>query len=253
MTKRKQFLARVSDVEAYRYCMDFDISDLDNPVETEEQFERVMEWMPTEERLLQGLKEGIEENDNMLIGTLGHKILEDTPPGQSCWYATDDDHQLGLYFGDVDLEVPFIRIREQRLFKTYQIGDYDFTLTGRFDARDYNKIVDYKFSGKLKFEKKYMNSFQWRAYLDLDGRADEFEYSVFQVFKMSNNPRFGPSPADLGLNPNLTNFRVANHVSYVCTKYPDLHDDVVAKITAFLAWSVDKGWEGRSMKEFENE
>lgn len=244
---RKQFVARVSDVEALRYCREFEPK---KAIETDEDLEKAMEWFPTEEKVLQNLVEGLPPNSAMLAGTLGHKVLEETPVGQSVWYATDDVHQIGLFFGEVDLEAPFYHIKEQRLFKTYPIGNYDFILTGQFDARIYNRLIDYKFSGSLDFESKYMPSFQWRAYLDLDGRAEEFEYSVYQTYFMSPKRRMGPTPEELGLNTHFENYTVLDHVSYVCNKYPGMEEDVLAHMEAFLAWSVDNGWRGRSLAQF---
>ena len=250
MSKRKQFVARVSDVQALHYTRTYEPK---FPIDTDEEWYRAQEWLPTEEKLLEDLINGVPENDAMRIGTLGHKVLEDSKIGDEHLYVTDDEHKLGLYFGEAELTSPFFYLKEHRMFKTYKVEDYDFILTGRYDAKHYNRIIDYKFSKSIDFEDKYMDSFQWRAYLDLDGKADEFEYSVFQTEWMSPNRRKGPKPAELGLVEEFQNYTVLDHESFVCHRYPDLPQHVFNHVAAFLAWSIDVGWHGRSLTEFENE
>ena len=244
---RKQFVARVSDVQALHYVRTYEPR---TPIETDEQWEKAQEWYPTEEKLLHELKNGVPENDAMLIGTLGHKVLETSIVGDEHLYVTDDENKLGLYFGEVELTAPFYLLKERRMFKTYQIGDTDFILTGQYDAKWNNRIIDYKFSASGDFETKYMDSFQWRAYLDLEGHADEFEYSVFETKWMSPNRRVGPKPSELGLNEDYQNYTVAGHESYVCHRYPDLAQHVRNHVEAFLAWSIDAGWKGRDLAQF---
>lgn len=185
----------VSDVDAYRY------------------------WCASEDADLPGLLARLRREEPptelMAAGSALHRALE---------LAADGDYSVleadGYRFTlDLDCELPLPAIRELKATKDYIIDGVAVTLVGKVDALQGLTVVDHKTTSRFDAE-KFMDSFQWRAYLDIF-EADHFRWNVFEMAELPE-PRcyrvFGFHPLD--------QFR-----------YPALRSDVVRELRRFVGFA----------------
>lgn len=140
-----------------------------------------------------------EPTEKMQKGTAFHKALEMAEPGNDCYTLC----ALGYTFHilcDVDLTLP--PLREIKLRKQYG----DLTVSGTLDGLCGNTVTDYKTTEQFDGE-RYMESLQWRFYLDLSG-ADRFDYQVFQMKEKKEKE-----------------YEVYGHHKLTQYRYADLHSD----------------------------
>jgi hypothetical protein len=112
-----------------------------------------------------------EPSPKMLAGTAFHQALE-LSDGTDAYTL----HALGYTFHilcDIDLALP--PVREVQLSRQYG----DLIVNGRLDGLSGNTVIDYKTTEQFDAD-RYMESLQWRFYLDLSG-ADRFNYQIFQM------------------------------------------------------------------------
>jgi hypothetical protein len=130
------------------------------------------DWMTTEV-FLSRLRGEDEENDAMRAGTAFHNFLEHA---EEC--EVDEFESEGIKFSiDCDIQVPLPKVREIKTEKDYRIGHTLVTLVGKADAVDGREVFDHKLSKEFNPD-RYMDSYQWRAYLTMfDGWR--FTYNVF--------------------------------------------------------------------------
>lgn len=139
-----------------------------------------------------------EPSEKMLKGTAFHKALELASESDSCTIRA-----LGYTFNmlcDVDIALP--TVREVTLSKMYG----DLRVNGTLDGLSGKTVIDYKTTEQFDGE-RYMESLQWRFYLDLSN-ADRFDYHAFQMKEC------GDKAYDVYGYHKLTQYR-----------YTDLHDD----------------------------
>lgn len=142
-------LARVSNIETFRYWRDAEDQSVEDLIE------RLTSFQPTEP---------------MLAGTAFHKALEDAKPGDY-----DRLHANGYTFILPDGELYLPPIRELRGFGTYG----PLTVTGCVDVLAGKRIEDHKTTGRFDAE-RYLAGCQWKFYLDLFD-ADVFRWNVFEI------------------------------------------------------------------------
>jgi len=142
-------LARVSNLEAFRYwrgAEDQSVEDL---------IERLTMFQPTEP---------------MLAGTAFHKALETAKPGDY-----DTLHANGYTFQLPDATLALPAIRELRAYGNYG----PLQVTGCVDCLHGKTVIDHKTTGRFDAD-RYLAGYQWRFYLDLFG-ADVFRWDVYEI------------------------------------------------------------------------
>ena len=113
-----------------------------------------------------------EENDAMAAGTAVHKLIEDIGFGVLPEHA--DMNGWHVHFDlDADAAVPLSR--EVPLFREHK----GIPLYGRCDAMGGHVVHDIKTTQAIDID-RYMDSYQWRAYLWMSGRR-LFFYDIFKV------------------------------------------------------------------------
>ena len=159
-------IVRVSTLEGFRWWQN---SDLD------------WEWYLNRE------KEGA--NEKMLAGTAFHKFMETIRSGE--FDSFQQDGHTFVFDCSVDVALP--QISEIRTSKQYG----NLTVTGKCDGLSGLTISDYKLIiGHAIDGEQYMESYQWRYYLDLF-EANIFRYIVFEAREMEGEspiPRITKSP-----------------------------------------------------------
>jgi hypothetical protein len=113
-----------------------------------------------------------EPNLKMKRGTAWHSVLENPP--DSLDTVTKDGFTFEI---TCDAAIMLPQVREVRAEKTYRLDGMDITLTGGCDGISGLKVTDHKLTFKPNPE-TYMESYQWRAYLDIFD-ADVFEYIIY--------------------------------------------------------------------------
>jgi len=119
------------------------------------------------------------ENDRMRAGTVLHEFLEKVGEGEC------PEGRVGgyIFVFDCDHELALPKFREQRRSKDYGA----LRVTGKTDGLNGNRIQDYKLIIDHQVEgEQYMDSYQWRYYLDIFG-ADVFDYFIFQAHDTGDN------------------------------------------------------------------
>lgn len=121
------------------------------------------------EKLLSDLRKKDPPSQDMLAGRALHKIMETANEGEIKFAEMD-----GFTFDfalDEPLSIPPIRELKG------EIEIEGVTLVGVVDGFDGVTVNDYKLTGQFNAE-KYIDSYQWRAYLMMFG-ANRFMYNVF--------------------------------------------------------------------------
>lgn len=135
---------------------------------------RRIESMTTEE-LVSRLRREAPPNRAMAMGTAWHAILENPPADE----LITVERGGFTFLIECDAEIALSQIREIRAEKTYMVDGVPVTLTGGCDGITGNVVTDHKLTARPDPE-KYLDSYQWRAYLDIYG-ADVFEYILYQA------------------------------------------------------------------------
>jgi hypothetical protein len=159
-----------------------------------------------------------EETEEMLAGRAFHAAME-------CLTEQDTD-RITLYADGYtfyvlpELEIELPEAREVPCEKMYG----DLLVRGRVDAVTGQLVEDYKLTGQFDAE-KYMESFQWRFYLDLMG-ADAFQYHVFLMNQKA------PKEFELWQYHKLKQYR-----------YADLHQDCMDLARQFADFAAVTLWQ----------
>lgn len=131
------------------------------------------EWF-TFDMLLDQLLRRTPPTQAMLAGSAFHRLLE-TSSEAELEDATVDG--FAFDFTALDATVGMPKIREMKATKEYG----GITIVGKVDALEGLRIWDHKLTGQFDTD-KYMDSYQWRAYLEIFN-ADRLTYNVFTVSK----------------------------------------------------------------------
>ena len=175
-------IVRVSTLEGFRWWQN---SDLD------------WEWYLNRE------KEGA--NEKMLAGTAFHEFMETIPSGE--FDSFQQDGHTFVFDCSVDVALP--QISEIRTSKQYG----NLTVTGKCDGLSGLTISDYKLIiGHAIDGEQYMESYQWRYYLDLF-EANIFRYIVFEAREME------------GESPDSSYYKITDVHTLLQYRYPGLRDD----------------------------
>ena len=149
--------------------------------------------------LMSRLEDKTEPSEAMKAGTALHKALEEACEMEVGTLA------IGDYRFDFNCECQVVlpTIRESELRGQY--GDIE--VVGHIDGQIGNMVVDYKSTETFDPE-HYMESYQWRLYLDMSG-CDVFLYHIFVLRE------FGP--------PGCYEVRETHQLKQY--RYPELHSD----------------------------
>ena len=158
---------------------------------------------------IERLKQTTEPTEPMKIGTAFHTILENNEG------VLDTVEQDGFTFQfDVEGDLTIPPIQEIKAEKVYDT----VTVVGKVDAISGLIIDDHKTTGQFKPE-SYMDSYQWRIYLDIFG-ASKFRYNVFE---RRENPQGIQVIRSLNVLP--------------LDRYPDLEEDVQIMIAEYAMFA----------------
>lgn len=225
-------------------------------VTTIESFRRFVEqseydnYEITEQSVIDGITQEFTGNEYTRIGTAFHSVVESGKP--ECTKAEAGERKF-LYYGKVQTEpVPVGRtfdidgysvtldVNQCKVALTYrnehlnafhevrQFKDYgEAIVTGQADMIDGLEIRDIKTKFSPVRDSDYINSCQWKFYLDIFG-ADTFHFDLFQ-FEGYKLEKHGYDVRGLNLKryePSIT-----------CYRYDNMQADIEFLLGMFLDWA----------------
>jgi hypothetical protein len=166
-----------------------------------------------------------KETEEMAAGSAFHKVMQelvvDAQLGREIASLGTNYQDLDYRFdfnGPAEIELP--TIREASFSRLYG----DRWVVGKVDGILGNKVIEYKTTESFDGS-RFMESFQWRYYLDLSD-CDEVLYQVFIV------KPFGP--------PGCFSVREMHRMRQF--RYPDLHQDCEHLVEEFSECMEKSGW-----------
>lgn len=151
-----------------------------------------------------------QESPAMAAGTAVHAVIERAAFGELPERVSSNGW---LIVFDLDGELRMPAVRELALFREHK----GIPLFGRVDAIDANAIHDTKTTSAIDID-RYMDSYQWRAYLWMSGRQS-FVYDILRV----------------KLEEDIKVVTVVEYVRLPLTTYPALSSDVESLLEEYDA------------------
>lgn len=199
------------------------------------QLEKFRRWrdgvseFDTEQSVLDTLSGAFTGNEYTWIGTAFHKIVEQ---GEKAW---EDGivHTAGgdVFMNEMQKNVAILyrntmpeAFHETRLSKPYQTSKGLVTITGCADIIHGNVIRDIKTKYSSPIQQEYIDSCQWRFYLDIFG-ADQF---VFDLFWFKNYNR------SMGMDVRRLELKQLDPIP--CLRYASMEKDIQILLDDFMEW-----------------
>lgn len=164
------------------------------------------------EQLLRQLRKQEPPSEPMLAGIALHKALELSQP---CEVLALEQDGFRFEF-DSNIELALTEIREIKAEKVYLVDGYPVTVVGKIDHMHGRRVDDHKSTGRFDAE-RFLESYQWRYYLDIFG-ADTFQWNVFEMAEQTE--------------PRL--YKVFAFHQLRQYRYGSMHDDCLRLVRAFL-------------------
>jgi hypothetical protein len=179
----------------------------------------------TEEKVIATIKGVYEANIKADYGTAGHAIIEDA---KKCKQVKGYRHGA-FWFTDKQAE-PILRyaaehpymMREISLSKAHTVGGITLIITGTTDAIEGCQLRDTKFKFSAIDVAEYMDSIQWRLYLDMLG----LKYFWYDIFPVKYFDELSDVPKSV----------IGEVESFLCTPYPEMVNDIQGILTEFMQW-----------------
>jgi hypothetical protein len=202
-------------------------------VTTIEKFRRYMteaSSLDTEDALIQSIKGIFEGNDKTKVGTAFHKIIEGDVqrlPGKN--FLAD-----GISFTYAQAR-PAIEYRkrhpklfqEQNIRQVFETARFPIQVTGRVDALEGLYIRDSKTKFRNIDIREYIDSCQWKFYLNMMGAHTFF----FDVFEVKGFDKLHNCQDRLELGESVS---IIAHDPIECIAYPEMEDEIVSLLHDFL-------------------
>ena len=221
MLQRSKPIVRVTMIEAFRCFIH------------NSEYDR---YQITEQSVIDSISGKFTGYEYTRIGTAFHSIIETgeplyADPMKGCLINVDN-HEVR--FNDAQLRIALDyrnefpgAFHEVRRYKDYGRA----IVTGCADMIDGIELRDIKTKYSTPSDKDYIDSCQWRYYLDIFG-ADVFHFDLF-IFEGYKIDKHGYDVRGLALKrhtPPIT-----------CYRYPAMEADNIALLNAFMDWAESRG------------
>ena len=190
----------------------------------------------TEQSVIDSVTGEFKGSEYTRIGTAFHSVVQ---YGEPCYADSQDgcmidvdDH--AVRFNEEQLKIALdYRNEHPNAYHEYRgYRDYGRAIvTGCADMIDGVEIRDIKTKYSTPSDADYINSCQWRYYLDIFG-ADVFHFDLF-VFNGYSKEKHGYDVRGLELTrhtPPIT-----------CYRYPEMENDNLALLNQFMDWAEARG------------
>lgn len=183
----------------------------------------------TEEALIESIKGVFLGNDKTKTGGAFHKLIEGDYRNEGSFCIADD-----IAFLPDQAEPAFefkqkhpLMVHEISVFKDYIVGPHSIRVTGRVDGLDGINIHDSKTKFRSIKYQEYLDSYQWRYYLDIL-ELDNFYYQLFEVIGFES--LCGSVPHKL---PGVL---FIPHEPLQCLRYKGMETDCLNLIIEFMTY-----------------
>ena len=187
------------------------------------------------EKYVSELTRGFAPNEAMRAGTAFHDLMEAWAEGCTDDRVGYDDagNSYLFYFSTCydgfDFEMP----DDVEYRRMMQIDD-DLILSGKYDARVGNKIIDYKTSSKAPVLSRHADSIQWKVYLTLIPFCNCFEYQCVTIKKARCLNRDEDQA-------HYAYYQVMRQQSLLLYSYPGMHTEVFRTARSLKRFCVQHG------------
>lgn len=216
-------IVRVTTIEAFRQF-------ITNSIERDH-------YEIPEQRVIDTIKGEFKGNEYTRIGTAFHKVIEVGNP--TCCKKIDkgykfdiEGHSVLLDYNQCQIALDYRNEYPGAFHEIRQYKDYGRAIvTGCADLIDGIEPHDVKTIYSTPSDRKFIDSCQWRYYLDIFG-ADVFHFDLF-VFR-------GYKPEKHG--HDVRGLEVTRHTPPItCYRYPDMEADNLALLNEFMDFAESRG------------
>ena len=186
----------------------------------------VSEW-DTEEKVIASLTEEFKGNDYTFVGQAGHYVVE--TKGNTTKEELFD--LFGVNMNDAQIDMlrnhaielnPFVA--EVKLRKVYQTIGGEISITGMTDVIKGNHLRDNKFKFSAPKLIDYLNSCQWKFYLDIF-ELEHFYYDIFEFVGYGKE-----------MERNVSLIQLVKHDEFHCVSYKVMQKDIQSILDDFISW-----------------
>jgi hypothetical protein len=184
----------------------------------------------TEESLLQSIKGEFRGNPKTKFGGAYHKIIEGDFKDISGQLLVEEKSEYFIFTEkqarpalDYRREHPLM-VHEMNVSKVYDTAFFPIQVNGRVDGIEGSHVRDAKTRFKSNDVRDYMDSSQWKFYLDMLG-VDIFWYDVFEVKGFDGLPPKPPYKVDAYIIP---------HEPIKCIRYDLMVPEIESLLNGFL-------------------
>ncbi|MFT3679817.1 MAG: hypothetical protein QM791_06140 [Ferruginibacter sp.] len=210
-------------------------------ITTLEKFSRYMNEVSsfdTEESLIESIKGLFLGNDKTKFGSAYHKLLEGDVKVTGKGLQVTADNEIFVFALPVakpalDYKKAFpLMVQEMNLRHIYNTNHFPIQISGRLDGINGAHVRDAKCKFRTPDWREYMESCQWKFYLDILG-LQNFYYDVFEIKGFTELPKGKPYI--------IKDVTVIPHEPLECISYPFMHEELVQLIDSFLEYVQMKG------------
>ena len=173
----------------------------------------------TLDEILADMRGEVEATDAMKAGQAFHQILE-YPPSEELDVVECDGYRFEFA---VEGEIALPPIRELKAELPLTVRGIPVTLVGKVDGLHGKRVDDHKLTGSFSAE-KYMDAFQWRAYLHAFN-GDSFRYNVFTASQIKSS--------------DIPTYRVRHFDQLTFNRYIGIERDVMRMLTDYVDFCCD--------------
>lgn len=176
----------------------------------------IMAWMDSEQDLdvlLRRLRREEPPTEAMKAGRAFHSVMEHAT--EDLTTAERDGYKFRFCLNS-EIALPPIKELKGEMEVTTSVGPV--TLVGVVDGMQGRIVTDYKLTSYFDAE-RYMNSFQWKAYLMMF-KANKFNYEVFTA----------KAPDIRDREEGLGEYLIMSHDTLPLCRYESLNQDVLREI-----------------------
>lgn len=187
----------------------------------------------TEQSVIDSITGEFKGNCKTRIGTAFHALVENfaaNVPNRMVrgGYILDiDGYEVEISIEAISEAVKYHNEHQNAFHEVREYKDYGRAIvSGCADIIDGLEIRDIKTKFRAPTDADYIDSAQWRFYLDIFG-ADTFHYDIF-VFNGYKD----------SMEHNASECTLTRHTPPItCYRYPALHDDCVNLVNEFMDWA----------------
>lgn len=194
----------------------------------------------TEQSVIDGISGTFKGNEYTYIGTAFHKLVEGDysnieriEGGRAI--TIDDGYTILMDVEQCKVAREYadsmpLAFHEHRMYEVINVDGEYYCITGCADILNGLYIRDIKTKYSYISDEDYINSFQWRMYLQLFN-ADRFTFDLF-LFNGYNKDKNGL---------DVRGIPIVKHDPIECIRYKNMETDNIQLISEFVRWAKSRG------------